>query len=360
METDSGAEWFLEFLPVAAIWTRNGETVDCNEAAVRLLGVPRSAQTLDAWSTSFNPPVLAGVESFVEHIRDALAGRNVPRTHVRLQRGPHEFTGLFVQSYPALFPDGQLGAVALFEEASRLEDDQRRMDVWLGALAHELSGTVQSMAMNIELLKRGCPDDDGASWKRLESLERNSKVLRRLVTDYIDAARAEEGNLRCRPEAIPLDPLLARLREAQQTTDPDHHIEVTGQTGLVGYGDETWVVQILRNLLTNAQKYSDPGIIELATELRGHQIAIRLRDEGPGIPSDQQGQLFARFSRLPSAREGSGLGLWLSRYLARRMGGDLWLESDGAHSTFVLAMPRHLNLEREQPLREPEGERTHL
>lgn len=107
--------------------------------------------------------------------------------------------------------------------------------------------------------------------------------------------------------------------------------------------DERYVRRILQNLLENAVKYAgDEGPIEVAVEAADGGANLRVRDHGPGIPWEAQARVFDRFYRQETAagrRPGLGLGLFLSRQLALRLGGRLTLQSvpgDGAEFTLWL------------------------
>jgi signal transduction histidine kinase len=110
--------------------------------------------------------------------------------------------------------------------------------------------------------------------------------------------------------------------------------------------DEGRIVQVLRNLLRNAEKYSAPDTpIELVVDATDDEVTWSVRDQGQGIPRDQQDLVFQRFSRLPDAIasgvSGSGLGLYISRRIVETHSGRIWVESEpGGGSTFRFALAR--------------------
>ena len=102
------------------------------------------------------------------------------------------------------------------------------------------------------------------------------------------------------------------------------------------------VVKILRNLLKNAVKFTSQGHITLKVTLdeRKTHINFAVIDTGIGVPEEARERIFERFEKVNSFKEGIGLGLSVSRSLARRMGGDVTLADTGSHgSTFLLTMP---------------------
>ncbi len=143
--------------------------------------------------------------------------------------------------------------------------------------------------------------------------------------DLADAARRAAGILGVR----------ARERSIRVVV-PVEGIEVPAT------GEYRRVLQILLNLLGNALRYSPEGTtVRIEVEARGNRAAATLADEGPGLTSDQQTKVFDKFERLGRGGDGgSGLGLYISRYLARAMGGDLTVTgAPGKGARFMLELP---------------------
>ena len=123
----------------------------------------------------------------------------------------------------------------------------------------------------------------------------------------------------------------------------DHPVELDIADSLEECADPRYVRQIMRNLLTNAYKYTPAGtsitVSASAVSAINHplgqdgMVCVSVRDQGPGIPPEQQARAFERFARLPGAAEsaqpGSGLGLAICKQLVESMGGTIWVESTG-------------------------------
>ena len=112
--------------------------------------------------------------------------------------------------------------------------------------------------------------------------------------------------------------------------------------------DRERAVQILLNLLTNALKFTDSGSVKVDWSANEQRVSINVRDTGRGIPADRVAQIFEPFVQVgrnpDEARHGIGLGLAISRQLARNLGGDLHVEStDGLGSVFTLELPRAIS-----------------
>jgi signal transduction histidine kinase len=120
---------------------------------------------------------------------------------------------------------------------------------------------------------------------------------------------------------------------------------------LTAWADSDKLQQIVLNLLTNAIKFTpDGGSIAMEYECREGQVFIRVRDDGAGIPQERLQSIFDPFVQLERTAsqtgDGVGLGLAISRDLARGMGGDLIAESEVGHgATFIIVLPVHAGVE---------------
>jgi signal transduction histidine kinase len=121
-------------------------------------------------------------------------------------------------------------------------------------------------------------------------------------------------------------------------------IELNASGDARARGDPALVARVIGNLLSNAVAYAvDAPRVRVTVSSEAGRAMLRVEDNGPGIPDDEQERIFARFSRGSRAVtvQGTGLGLYLSRECARRMGGELELESSTAQtgSRFLLTLP---------------------
>jgi signal transduction histidine kinase len=192
------------------------------------------------------------------------------------------------------------------------------------------------------------------SAKQVESIGRIRRSIQtslHLIHDLLELARAEAGQIEL--ESVSTD--VAELaREAvedfrAQATAAGLGLEVRADVTLPAETDPARVRQILSNLLSNAVKYTPEGRVTVEADVRpkggasgdSRCIAIRVTDTGPGIPAEKQETIFQEFTRLdPEAQHGAGVGLAISRRIARHLGGDITVESEvGRGSTFTLWLP---------------------
>jgi PAS domain S-box-containing protein len=169
---------------------------------------------------------------------------------------------------------------------------------------------------------------------------RNAGHMTELLQAVSDARRASHGELSVAPEPTDVGAL---VRSAVSDLCAGHGwrpAEVTAPTDVIADVDPVRLRQVLANLLSNAYRYAPPGSPVRVTVAAGDgQVEVCVSDDGPGVPAQRRGELFRKFSRLDSDGAGMGLGLFISRAIARAHGGDLTLvDRDGA--TFALSLPR--------------------
>jgi signal transduction histidine kinase len=116
-------------------------------------------------------------------------------------------------------------------------------------------------------------------------------------------------------------------------------VDVTAPDGVIADLDPVRIRQVLANLLSNAVKFSPRGAaVRVAVSVARDGVEVSVSDDGPGVPPEKRGELFQKFSRLGQPGPGMGLGLYISREIARAHGGELSLR-DGAGTAFCLLLP---------------------
>ncbi|MDQ2981154.1 MAG: HAMP domain-containing histidine kinase [Actinomycetota bacterium] len=167
--------------------------------------------------------------------------------------------------------------------------------------------------------------------------------LTKLATELLDLSRLDAGRLtveRERLDLAALAPVLAdEFRAVARSTG--HQLSVRDAGSAEGAGDEERALQIGRILVENALVHTPPGTpVRLGTARRDGSVLLTVEDEGPGIPAEHAGQVFARFYRLEgSVASGSGLGLAIAKELAELMGGSVELDLSDGRTRFTLVLP---------------------
>ena len=243
---------------------------------------------------------------------------------------------------------GLLGVGSLLKGAVTLS--QRRAD-FVSAVTHELRTPLTTFRLYTDmLLDDVVPAEERPSY--LATLKREADRLGHLVENVLAFSRLERRSAGTRTESLALADLLARVvpRLTERAAQADLILQVEASPDLEGERVRVEVEsaeQILLNLVDNACKYApNPGqpALRLEAVVRGRQAVIRLHDHGPGIDPRERRRIFRPFHRSATRAAGSapgvGLGLALSRRLARGMGGDLRLAGAEDGAVFEFWLPR--------------------
>lgn len=239
---------------------------------------------------------------------------------------------------------GSVTARAMARElaAARLQSD------FVAAVSHEFRTPVASVRQLSELLDEGRVPDESRRTEYYGLLRRESVRLQHLVENLLDFGRMESAAAEYRLEPLDLETLVQEVtcEFANEARLSGRRVDVLMNGGLpVVQADREALGRAVWNLLDNAAKYSPPDtriVVEAGRAADG--VAIHVRDEGPGIPADEQQQIFDKFVRGAGARasgsKGTGLGLAMVKHIVRAHRGVVRVESQpGAGATFTILLP---------------------
>ncbi|MET7378497.1 ATP-binding protein [Streptomyces sp. NPDC005526] len=262
------------------------------------------------------------------------------------------------------------GVVALYAE---LEDKTRQLELageyrtrfWAN-VSHELRSPVNSViALARLLLGPGAEPLTAEQRRQVALVQTSGSTLLALVDELLDVAKAESGRLEPHPVDTDLRTLLHQLRGTLQgTARPGVTLDIPDHAQLRPLcTDEVMLTRVLRNVLSNALKFTAEGSVALDVEEREHEdgarFVFRIQDTGVGIPADDLERVFEEFYQVRGphqrGRAGTGLGLPYARRLTELLGGTLTLDSEIGRGTRVtVEIPAHLP----QPEPEPDAEGT--
>lgn len=222
--------------------------------------------------------------------------------------------------------------------------DQTRSE-FVSLVSHQIRAPLTNMVGSMQRMQADCQWINATCSRMFKVFEQQVNRLDHLVQDVLNATRIESGQLSYLFEPTSIPSILRQAAQQAYTRTPARQIHLTDKPGLpLVYVDRDRVVEVLLNLLDNADKYSPPGE-DIYIEARADQskVTVSVRDCGGGIPVEDQGRLFDKFYRADSSDSqqtyGYGLGLYICRRLIEAQNGHIWAENHpegGAVFSFVL------------------------
>jgi len=229
-----------------------------------------------------------------------------------------------------------------------LKEADRNKDEFLAVLAHELRNPLAPITNALRLM-RMCAADPQTQGRSREVIERQLSQLTRLVDDLLDVSRITRGKITLTREPVAVARLIEHAVETVQPLMQEHEqvLILEGPAHALWVdGDPLRLAQALGNILGNAAKYTPRGgRIALSVTAEGAEAAIRIRDDGIGIPAERLPLIFDLFTQLDRSgdqpQSGLGIGLALVRRLIEMHGGRVSASSEGAGrgSEFIVRLP---------------------
>jgi signal transduction histidine kinase len=225
------------------------------------------------------------------------------------------------------------------EEAARLKED------FLSSAAHDLKTPLTAVVTQAQVLHRRAERDPLAPTDRvgLDRLLDQSYRLKNLVLELLDVSRLEHGGLIGERQVVDLSELVRGL--AGQERARWKRVAVDAEEPVLALLDPARFEQVVTNLVENALKYSPQHAPVTVRVWSDHDRArLSVRDDGIGIPAEDQALVFERFHRARNVDDrrfaGMGLGLYIARAIVEQHGGKIWVESTaGVGSTFLVMLP---------------------
>lgn len=248
-------------------------------------------------------------------------------------------------SYAPLISDGTLiNTIATVRDITRFRQADELKSEFVSVVSHELKTPVALIKGYVSTLRR-----DDVQWdsdvmnNSLQVIEEEADRLTHLIEDLLDASRLQAGGMILKKSDIVLDKVALRLAERFQVQTDQHQIEVDFPEDFpVVMADDVRIQQVLSNLISNAIKYAPSGIIRISGQSRPNEVIVCVKDEGPGIATNDLPHIFDRFYRAPEnsrKTKGAGLGLYLARAIIEAHNGQMWADpksNNGARICFCL------------------------
>jgi len=231
----------------------------------------------------------------------------------------------------------------LYEKAQRAI--AARQDV-LSFVSHDLRNPLMGITLTVESMLRGAPGDERRrSGVQLQRVRRAAQQMRRMIEDLLDMSAIEGGRLNvdvASHEVVPLLDELAELFAGVAATKRTTLEIAPPPVALAVSCDRQRLMQVLSNLVDNAIKFSsEGGRITVSARVQDGIVLFAVKDTGSGIPAAVRPHVFEQFRQArEAARQGRGLGLFITKGLVEAQGGSIWVDSEeGVGTTFSFTLP---------------------
>ena len=281
--------------------------------------------------------------------RSLNTGEVVRAEEIVLQAPDGRSVSTIINATPIRSADGQIVSVVVtMQDLGPLEDSERMRAEFLAMVSHELRAPLSSIKGSAATLVESGPALDPAATAQFHRIiERQADQMQELITDLLDVARIESGELVIAPEPVELSELVDAARNTLLSGSLQNEVRIELPPDLPRVmADKRRVTQVLLNLLSNAARHSPHGApISLSASQVGVEVEVRIADSGAGISAERLPLLFRKFSRRPveagAEPPDSGLGLAICKGIVEAHGGRIRAESEGLGrgSQFTFTLP---------------------
>ena len=254
------------------------------------------------------------------------------------------------QSQRRITKELEQASLSLMQKAEQLRQADIAKEEFSAMITHELKTPLVPIIGYCKMLKTSMlgklnEEEAGA----IEVIERNAKSLEELIGDIMDIHKLDIDKMKFRFENLSLSEFFANLDSSYSKVLKDKGIEFATKLSvpdLVIHTDKTRLRQVFDNLIGNSMKFvsADNGLIEVGGYKENDGLILYVKDNGNGIPKDKQGELFKKFYQVDTSERrkigGTGLGLVISKGIMEKLGGAIWVQSDGkTGTTLYLKLP---------------------
>jgi two-component system phosphate regulon sensor histidine kinase PhoR len=289
---------------------------------------------------------------FLDYVRLTRAGQSLPREEFELVEGGRSLW-IEASGAPITAPDGKSRwALFVLHDVTQQRVLEKMRRDFVANASHELRTPLSVIKGYVETLVDGHATMEPSDREKfLRTIQRHSDRLNAIIADLLALSRLESATPGIEFAPIDLATFLGGIHAdyVERATSTRHRVDlrVDESAGTI-HADREKLTQVFGNLLENALKYSPPGsrieISAVGLDATG-EVELAVRDNGPGIPTDDLPHIFERFYRVEKGRAresgGTGLGLSIVKHIVQLHGGRVWAESGLGQGTSILArLPR--------------------
>jgi signal transduction histidine kinase len=279
---------------------------------------------------------------------DAIKNKKIPfEAEFTNRRKNGELYYAHARVSPVVSNEKLMGFIGTEEDVTELKELNKMKDDFLSMAAHELRTPMTAIKGFVSMIMDG---DYGETPEKinkpLKDIQTSTERLIRLVNDLLNISRLEQGRMKFDLSEFDAGTVVKKIVESLTPVANEKKVELKFNSGakLNVFADRDKVEQLVINLIGNSLKFTDKGYIETIVRKNGKEIWVSVKDTGIGIEKKDQERIFGKFEQIADIQkgrpQGTGLGLYVSQMLARKMGGDLWLENSevGKGSKFIFSL----------------------
>jgi PAS domain S-box-containing protein len=328
-----------------------GKITRINPAALKILGY-KEHEVLGEWFPNIavilddsNAPV-----SLIDRpiTRAFLTGQTISeKIYYRTKSGAKLPVAVTVS--PIIHNDRPIGAIEVFRDISLEYEIDRMKSEFISLASHQLRTPLSAIKTYTHMILDGYMGDVTPEQRRsLSTIVGAANRMNELISTLLNITRIESGSISVQPKVLSLKRLVEEVIKELEHTAHARNISVQLAKTSNAFSvktDSLIAKEIVSNLTSNAIKYTpDGGSVTLKLTQRKLGTVLSVHDTGLGIPKESQDQIFTKFFRAPNVvkleTSGTGLGLYLVKGLAERLGGDVWFTSEEHKgSTFYFLLP---------------------
>ncbi|MDB5176311.1 MAG: hypothetical protein JWM81_1169 [Candidatus Saccharibacteria bacterium] len=316
-----------------------------NHAVNTILGKQTAAVNLDGLNSHFDDSF--DLEAICKQVRASKKSRYLDKVSVGARI-------LRVFLAPVAYRAHSTGIVVLIEDVTEEQVLNRSRDEFFSIASHELRTPLTAIRGNASMVLEFYAAElkDPSLRQMVQDIHQSSVGLIEIVNDFLDVSRIEQGKISFDYAEVAIDEVIEKVMYEMGSVLDEKHLHLTFNHKTLGVLPKVWtdqnrLKQIVYNLIGNAAKFTEKGGIAIHAVVEHDNVKVLISDTGRGIALENQKLLFHKFQQANTSlltrdtTKGTGLGLYISKMLVKKMGGELKLESSqlGKGSTFSFTVP---------------------
>ena len=328
-----------------------GKVIRINAAALQILGY-RESEMVGQW---FPRKVIAltekdePVDLMERAITKAFLTGEAISEKTYYQRKNGQKVPVTATVSPIILEDKPIGAINIFRDITLEYEIDRMKSDFISLASHQLRTPLSSINMYSQMLFAGYMGELTEKQRSpLRTIVESAERMSQLINTLLNVTRIENGSIVVNHKRVNMNEITEEVVEELRMEASDKNIKFefhAATSSALAHTDPLIMKEILTNLIANAIKYTPRnGSVSVSLRTRNQKILFSVADTGVGIPRYSQENIFSKFFRAPNVMRGetsgTGLGLYMVKGMADRLGAYVWFESElGKGSTFYLSMP---------------------